>query len=371
MGPFSLLCLSDDHSPHTMLYQMVKEAFGNDVSFLFAKADVAELLSLSKKEKPAIVMVDRTDPVLLERIAAVFPFASVLLVVDGPDKAILQLLEEEKIDDYLQEPGDAIQLHFTIHSLLDAHRHGLELHSFLNEKRNRAADIVRERKKMVQAFRQQTEQIINENRELKKELARHIKAEAACKAVREEDEKLKRTNRRLYQQIKSLTNQISLKNILNIEIERSKRKQRDLTLMILSIDRFSDLEHDDNELARDIGTRFKAMLSSNLRITDFISHVTHGHYNVIMTETDSQGARHFVERFDRELLSGWSQSDGMKLTVSYGITSFAEEDTVEQMIKRAENALSKAKNNGKSNIVCLPEPTAPQDNPPPTVPASS
>lgn len=355
MGSYELLSLSDDHIVHEKVYHRIRESFGNELELILEEKRKDKLLAHLQDKHIAVAMIDELDKEVLDSLEHHFPHVPVLLITNDPELTIPSSIDPERIDALLHGESDKTQLYFTLRALLDTFRHSLELRLLLNEKKNRTADIIRERKKMLQEFREQMALLFNENRELKKQLAASQKEEAAHKEVQKEKEKLKRANQHLYQQIKTLTNQISLKNILNIEIERSKRKKRDLTLLILGIDQFSDFETEDSDAAREIGTRFKAMLSSNLRITDFISHTTHGHYNVIMTETDSNGAKQFVKRFNEQVLSSCTAPNDTKLMVSYGITSFMQEDTVEGMIKRAESALLKAQNNGKVNIVCLPE----------------
>jgi diguanylate cyclase (GGDEF)-like protein len=356
MNTFDLLCLADDHELHKTFYKGLKKEFPGESTLYFSTMNPNDLITLSTDRHPAIVMIERPDSAMLETLEERFPLAPVLLVGDAyDDTQLLESADAEKIDAYLHDEADSAELHFTVQGLLNSYRHNAKIHLLLNEKKNWTTEVIRERKKMQQDFRQQMNLIREENLSLKKTLLACEKKAQALTGAHKEIEKLTQNNAKLYQQIKILSNQSSVRNILKIEIERAKRKKRELTLLILAIDKFSDLENEDEAAARGIVSRFKALLSANLRITDFISSATHGRFNVILTETDSDGAKKLVARFNQEVLTTCKTPHDTRLMVSFGITSFLPEDTVESMLKRAENALLKAQANGKSNTVCLPE----------------
>lgn len=354
MIEFALLSLSNDHQEHETIYQKIQYDFPEELKLQFADTDPDNLQTFQKDPHLAIIMIDTIDPTLLDVIERQFPLVQVLLVDATPDGPLPASIDARKIDAYLHSGVLPKQLYFTIQGLLNTYRHKLKLELLAEEKKNRVAKMSEERRKMQEDCHGQINIRIHENQTLKKELLASKKELLGYQGVTKEREKLKRTNQQLYEQIKILSGQISVKNILKIEIERSRRKQRELSLLTIGIDKFGDMEEESKEEARGVESRFKMLLSSNLRITDFVSHISHGRYHVILTETDGEGARKFVERFNAHVLSTCTAPNDAKLMVSYGFTAFAESDTVEEMMKRAENALLKAQANGKSNIVCLP-----------------
>ncbi|MFP4158123.1 MAG: GGDEF domain-containing protein [Desulfobacterales bacterium] len=101
-------------------------------------------------------------------------------------------------------------------------------------------------------------------------------------------------------------------------------------------------------------------LRSELRQTDVIARYGGEEFLVIMLDSNIQGAREFAERLRKKAedikYSGFS--DSFKVTISIGMTMYCPSESVEEMIKRADNALYLAKAEGRNRAVAqLPEST--------------
>jgi diguanylate cyclase (GGDEF)-like protein len=143
---------------------------------------------------------------------------------------------------------------------------------------------------------------------------------------------------------------------LNMELERSKRYQRPVSLIILGIDAFSDFEKtfgkESGEGAlRDIGE----VLKNNLRKVDTVARYGESEFALILPETDEGGALIVAEKTRKAisdyLFKGERERD-QKLTVSLGAACYPRHVTdAADIVAKAKDALVRAKKAGKNKTV--------------------
>ncbi len=140
------------------------------------------------------------------------------------------------------------------------------------------------------------------------------------------------------------------------ELERARRYQHTVSLLMIDVDDFKKYNDMYGHLAGDVALRKIAdLLRSCARATDVIARYGGEEFGVILPESTPGGALMVAER----IKSAIARTDfmpegpgGVRLTVSIGIYS-AEEGAVseDQMVGFADEAAYLAKNSGKNRVV--------------------
>ena len=141
---------------------------------------------------------------------------------------------------------------------------------------------------------------------------------------------------------------------LRQEIERAKRYEEPLSLILLDIDNFKGYNDTYGHLE---GDRVLAVLAEvireTLRSADSAYRYGGEEFTVILPETEGENALLVAERlrkcFEETVLSPLPRSE-VHMTVSVGVTQYipGEEDSV--LIKRADSAMYTAKTSGKNRV---------------------
>lgn len=143
---------------------------------------------------------------------------------------------------------------------------------------------------------------------------------------------------------------------LEEEVRRAARYGRPLSLIIADMDYFKHYNDTHGHPAGDRVLRdAAACLKKNLRVQDVVARYGGEEFSVILPETDKETALALAERL-RRLISEQPfphQEDqpGGSLTMSFGVASFPMDGgDVKSLVKRADRALYKAKENGRNRI---------------------
>ncbi|MGA7826350.1 MAG: diguanylate cyclase [Geobacteraceae bacterium] len=141
---------------------------------------------------------------------------------------------------------------------------------------------------------------------------------------------------------------------LRQEIERAKRYEEPLSLILLDIDNFKGYNDTYGHLE---GDRVLAVLAdvirANLRTADSAYRYGGEEFTVILPETEGENALPVAERlrksFEETILSPLPRTE-VHMTVSVGVTQYipGEDDAV--FIKRADHAMYTAKTSGKNRV---------------------
>jgi diguanylate cyclase (GGDEF)-like protein len=138
------------------------------------------------------------------------------------------------------------------------------------------------------------------------------------------------------------------------EILRSSRYGHSLTLLMVDIDHFKSVNdtygHDigDEALKITVTTILKA-----LRSEDILGRFGGEEFIILLPETNAVGAELVAQRI-RQVVSEIIINTGQKavsFTVSVGVAEIKKNETIEEMQKRADEALYKAKENGRNCVV--------------------
>lgn len=135
------------------------------------------------------------------------------------------------------------------------------------------------------------------------------------------------------------------------ELLRTSRYKYDLSILILDIDHFKRIN--DNH-GHDIGdktlTQFAQNVKNMIRQTDIFGRIGGEEFIIILPSTSIAEAKTFAERI-REFIAISEYPTVGKITVSIGGAEFTDGDDIESLVKRADDALYEAKNNGRNRVI--------------------
>lgn len=173
-------------------------------------------------------------------------------------------------------------------------------------------------------------------------------------------------NARLYDEIKLLAitdgltglyNHRHFRERLKDEFTRASRYSRPLSVVMIDIDSFKRYNDANGHPMGDMLLRTLAdILKSGIRNSDMVARYGGEEFVVILSETHEDSAVKTAERLrlsveSHKFLKGETQPGG-RVTVSLGVASLGKDKGgPDELVKRADLALYKAKNTGKNRVV--------------------
>ncbi len=145
-------------------------------------------------------------------------------------------------------------------------------------------------------------------------------------------------------------NRTKFNEIIGREIERVKRYNQPLSIIIFDIDDFKNVNDKYGHNAGDHVLKTIAdIVRKNIRKIDYFVRWGGEEFMVISSETNLKEAYLLAERI-RETIENYTFEDVGKVTVSFGLTEFKENDTEDSLIKRADDAMYEAKKKGRNRV---------------------
>jgi len=148
---------------------------------------------------------------------------------------------------------------------------------------------------------------------------------------------------------------------LNQEIARSRRYSNDLTLALLDVDHFKEINDAHGHPAGDsVLSLLGSLVLASVRSTDVVARYGGDEFgllfveagikeaNAITTRLLERIARHNQHAAQDQAASG--RVPYIPVTVSVGVTGLQAEDTMESLIRRADSALYEVKNTGRNQV---------------------
>lgn len=159
----------------------------------------------------------------------------------------------------------------------------------------------------------------------------------------------------LHDPLTRLLNRGSLNNTLQREMKMYERSQSPLSLIVMDIDDFKQINDQSGHLVGDDVLRAVAdIISQTIRETDVAFRIGGEEFLVLMTNTDTNGANTLAERLREQVESCHISHKGelVHFTVSLGIAQYRDNETQHELIARADQAMYQAKRTGKNKVIC-------------------
>ena len=166
-------------------------------------------------------------------------------------------------------------------------------------------------------------------------------------------ERLSAKYKATHDKLTSVYNRAKFEEYLNLKCKDYKRYEKPLSLAILDIDYFKHINDTYGHLIGDkILKRLAEICISNIRESDLFARWGGEEFVLLLSETDLKTAVDVCEKL-RKKVEDELFEDEIKITVSFGVTQLREDDTKESFFRRADEALYKAKRNGRNRVEAL------------------
>ena len=174
---------------------------------------------------------------------------------------------------------------------------------------------------------------------------------------------LKNREKELYKELSAtdpLTGAINRRKfdeIASREVDRFYRYNRPLSIMMLDIDYFKNVNDTYGHSIGDVVLKeFYKICLNAVRNTDIVARIGGEEFAILMPETNLQQANILAKRICKtvsEFAIAIENSPNIKLTVSIGVTKWNTEGfkTINDILEYADQALYEAKKSGRNRVV--------------------
>jgi two-component system cell cycle response regulator len=150
-------------------------------------------------------------------------------------------------------------------------------------------------------------------------------------------------------------NRRALVSRLSAEVERARRYDSVVTILMIDLDHFKGVNDTYGHPAGDQVLRDVAqLLQHEVRSVDIVARYGGEEFIIVLPETASEGAVAFAERIRERIEGRMFESTGhsLLLTASIGVATFpsARVSSMEDLIARADEALYRAKAEGRNRV---------------------
>lgn len=148
----------------------------------------------------------------------------------------------------------------------------------------------------------------------------------------------------------SIYNRRKFNELLNREVERSKRYKTGLSIIMCDIDHFKKI---NDTFGHDVGDNalkvFSNKINENIREVDMFARWGGEEFMILMPNVNIEGASSLAEKL-RRIIEATEVKKITSFTASFGVTDLNEDDTTESFIKRVDEAMYKAKESGRNKV---------------------
>jgi diguanylate cyclase (GGDEF)-like protein len=150
-----------------------------------------------------------------------------------------------------------------------------------------------------------------------------------------------------------ICNRNGFNHALSVEIQRAQRYGSPLSLMMMDIDHFKNINDTfGHNTGDDILRNLTKIVSENIRTYDIFARWGGEEFIILAPHTDTENAVLLAEKL-RVAIESSDFAPVSKLTCSFGVTGLVKENCVaREIVDNADKALYEAKRNGR-NMVCV------------------
>ncbi|ADQ13943.1 GGDEF domain-containing protein [Halanaerobium hydrogeniformans] len=142
-------------------------------------------------------------------------------------------------------------------------------------------------------------------------------------------------------------------NILEKEIYRSRRYDNDLSLIMYDIDCFKEINDNyGHQVGDEILIKVTKMIKDQIRKIDSLARYGGDEFMIINPETSLEKSYQLAERLRKEV-SKIETEKVASISCSFGVVELEAEDDIDSLLKRADDALYQAKENGRNKVCKL------------------
>lgn len=151
-----------------------------------------------------------------------------------------------------------------------------------------------------------------------------------------------------YDKLTSILDRSSFNEKLNVEIRRAARYHFPLTVCLLDVDDFEELNRKNGKYYGDeILQKFAQISLGHVRSSDLVGRAGRDEFLILLSHTDLNQTEKFLYRLYLQI------QERLDLSFSAGITSYRPGESSQEMLRRTEQALERAQQEGQRKTRCL------------------
>ncbi len=149
-----------------------------------------------------------------------------------------------------------------------------------------------------------------------------------------------------------LSNRRGFRESLDLELERARRGQAEMTVVLGDVDRFKEVNDRGGQLAGNAALRrIAGVLGSGKRQLDEVARVGGEEFALILSDTGSHEGFVISERL-RDAVREEFAEDFIPVTISFGVATYPRHgETASSLLRATEEALQAAKQSGRDRTV--------------------
>ena len=140
----------------------------------------------------------------------------------------------------------------------------------------------------------------------------------------------------------------------SVEFQRAVRYKRAISILMIDLDEFKAINDRHGHAAGDKALKLIVeIVGSNMRSIDTFARLGGEEFAVLIAEADQKSAMQTAERIRKQVANVNVPFDGQQIpiTISIGVAALQNTDTTfEEILRRADNALYRAKQKGRNQI---------------------
>jgi diguanylate cyclase (GGDEF)-like protein/putative nucleotidyltransferase with HDIG domain len=150
-------------------------------------------------------------------------------------------------------------------------------------------------------------------------------------------------------QLTALPNRHGFRELLDLELERARRRETRLAVLVGDLDNFKELnDRSGHHVGDAVLTRVARLLEGSKRSSDTIARVGGGEFTLILPDTDEAEALMVAERLRSELAREFADDVG-PVTISFGIATYPRHGgTAGSLLRAGDEAVFGAKRHGRN-----------------------
>jgi diguanylate cyclase (GGDEF)-like protein len=190
------------------------------------------------------------------------------------------------------------------------------------------------------------------------ELLARVRAQLRIKDL---NDKLTKANERLKElvdidDLTGLFNMRSLYKKLDFELDRARRHDRSIAVIMMDVDHFKKVnDHHDHLFGSWVLSQIGKMIRENIRKIDFAARYGGDEYLVVLSEINREGTMVFTQRLREKIAARTFTNDNfsINLTASFGVAVVnPNQNNVDarELVRLADKGLYLAKENGRNRV---------------------
>ncbi len=156
-----------------------------------------------------------------------------------------------------------------------------------------------------------------------------------------------------FDKLTGVYNRNRLFDYLSREIEMKKRYNNNFSIIIYDIDKFKNINDTYGHPTGDIILKETTKCVKNhIRVGDYLFRIGGDEFLIILPNTTLNEAITVAEKIRSQIEKNiYSINNINTITLSLGVAEYSNDDTYEELIKKADNMLYDAKNNGRNKVL--------------------